>query len=436
MEDQNQAEQDSLLLGRTYSTSPWKEDRQDPDADRGSSAVGVPTGGDPFTLDGDGHVLTLAPSGPARTRACILPNLLHYPGQVVVVDPGGEAYAVTSRARREMGHTVVRLDPFGVIDGESDALNPLELALELDEAQAESTFQDIADLLPVRCSRGHDALANAAFGLLAGVMGYVASVPEKQQFADIYSTFHSDDVVYNLAVVLDTIGKQIPKSSYGDIASFLQKEDAERSRILTAVTSNLKCMASQEVQKTLARSSVPLADVAGGKPVSFYLVCPPEKLRLHAPLLCVWVGTLLHCAMRRRARSAPPTLFLLDECAQLGTFPLLETALTSCAGSGLRIWTFWHDLCQLRGLYPASWPTMLGGCGAVQLFGTSDHAASSEAAAAFGIEPGDVRSLAADEQIVCRDGGADRTRRLDYAADPQFAGRFDEIPVHAGGRGA
>ena len=66
--------------------------------------------------------------------------------------------------------------------------------------------------------------------------------------------------MYNLAVVIDTIGKRIPKMAYGEIASFLQKEDVERSRILTTIT-RLKAptVMSKEVAKTLDRSSVPLA---------------------------------------------------------------------------------------------------------------------------------------------------------------------------------
>jgi len=163
------------------------------------------------------------------------------------------------------------------------------------------------------------------------VVGYLSAVPEKNKFADVYSVFHTDDVVYNLAVVLDTIGKRIPKMSYSEISAFLQKADAERSRILTSVTSQLKAMSSQEAQKALSTSSFPLTDVIEGRPVSIYVIVPPAKLPSHFSLLRVWIGTLLLCVMGRRVRPAQPTLFLLDECAMLGSFPLLETAITSAA---------------------------------------------------------------------------------------------------------
>jgi type IV secretion system protein VirD4 len=377
-------------------------------------------------LAGESHLLTIAPAAAGRGRSCIIPNLLTYPGPVVVVDLTGEAYAVTSRARREMGHAVVRLDPFRVIDEESDALNPLDLLQGLEGPALESACHDVAGLLPV-CDSFTDVWGNAAFGLLSGVIGYVAAVPEKGKFADLYATLHSDDVVYNLAVVLDTIGKRLPKMSYSEIASFLQKADAERSRVLTSVTSQLKAMSGQEAQKALGTSTFSLTDVIEGKPLSIYVTVPPAKFPSHFSLLRVWIGTLLHCMMRRRVRPAQHTLFLLDECAKLGPFPQLEAAIVSGRDFGLRVWTFWHDLHQLRSLYPASW--LVGNTGAFQAFGVRDFSASSELAALLGVEPEGVRSLAADEQIVWHDGVSRRIKLLDYRTDPLFAGRFDPSPL-------
>ena len=42
--------------------------------------------------------------------------------------------------------------------------------------------------------------------LMLGVMLYLVAVPEKvQSFGEVVRTMRSDDVVYNLAVLLDTI---------------------------------------------------------------------------------------------------------------------------------------------------------------------------------------------------------------------------------------
>src|SRR4051812_4199702 len=68
----------------------------------------------PLGYGGEGHLITVAPTGAGKGRSVIIPNLLSYDGPVVVTDPKGENFAVTARARRQMGHAVYKLDPFGV----------------------------------------------------------------------------------------------------------------------------------------------------------------------------------------------------------------------------------------------------------------------------------------------------------------------------------
>jgi type IV secretion system protein VirD4 len=289
---------------------------------------------------GDGsHALTISADARERLRASIIPNLLTYPGSVVVVDLTGEAYAATARARREMGQTIVRLDPFRVVDADTDALNPIDLLQAVDKSAFEVTCQDIAALIP-----GFHAFADIwdghAFGLLSGVIGYIAAIPEKNKFSDIYDVFHSDDVVYNLAVVLDTIGKKISKMSYSEISSYLQKADVERSRILSAITGKIKSLNTEAARESFRKSTVAPAEIIEGKPVSVYLMMPPEMMPTHYSLLSIWIGTLLLCARDRRFRAETPMLFLLDETAKFSPFPRMQAAITSPAANKLRIWTF------------------------------------------------------------------------------------------------
>ncbi len=373
-------------------------------------------------LSDGSHALTISADARERLRASIIPNLLTYPGSVVVVDLTGEAYAATVRARRDMGQTIVRLDPFRVVDADTDALNPFDLLQAVDQSAFEATCQDIAALIP-----GFHAFADIwdgnAFGLLSGVIGYIAAVPEKRKFSDIYDTFHSSDVVYNLAVVLDTIGKKISKMSYSEISSFLQKADIERSRILSAVTVKIKSLNTEAARESFRESTVTPEEIIGGKPVSVYLMMPPEMMPTHYSLLNVWIGTLLRCARDRRFQAEMPMLFLLDETAKFSPFPQMQAAITSPATHTLRIWTFWQDVQQIRTFCPGSW--IFENCGAIQTFGTKDFDASNELAATIGVEPRVIQSLATYEQIVSIMGVPHRIKKFDYRADSLFKGLFD-----------
>ena len=79
---------------------------------------------------GDGHILTVAPTRSGKGVGLVVPNLLHYPGSVIVVDPKGENYAVTHRWRKEkLGQRIVCIDPFHVAtdkEAKTDSINPLD----------------------------------------------------------------------------------------------------------------------------------------------------------------------------------------------------------------------------------------------------------------------------------------------------------------------
>src|SRR5262245_12087328 len=78
---------------------------------------------DPILLTGEGHLMTIAPTGAGKGTGCIVPALLRYPGPVIVVDPKGENAAITARRRRDLGQQVVVIDPMGVTDLPADVLN-------------------------------------------------------------------------------------------------------------------------------------------------------------------------------------------------------------------------------------------------------------------------------------------------------------------------
>jgi type IV secretion system protein VirD4 len=63
--------------------------------------------------DDDRHVVTVAGSRAGKSSTVLIPNLMRYPGSVLVLDPKGELARATAAARRRMGQRVYVLDPFG-----------------------------------------------------------------------------------------------------------------------------------------------------------------------------------------------------------------------------------------------------------------------------------------------------------------------------------
>jgi type IV secretion system protein VirD4 len=241
----------------------------------------------------------------------------------------------------------------------------------------------------------------------------------------------ADDTVYNLAVILDTQGKTMNRMAHDEIAAFLQTADVTRSGMLATALAYIKPFLSQRMSAALSNSTFDIRDVVSGAPLTIYMVLPPDKLTSHKALLKMWVGTLLKALTSRQHIPPQRTLMLLDECAQLGHFPYLETTMTLCAGYGVQCWTFWQDMAQLRSCYPDSWQTILNNCGALQTFGIRNRHMAAQWGEYLENGPQALLALPPEGQVVHVHGqGEFCCRRPDYLKDRLFSGLYDENPLY------
>src|SRR6185437_12565369 len=131
---------------------------------------------------GDGHLLTLAPTGAGKGVGCVVPNLLTYAGSILVTDPKGENYAVTAHQRRTRGQRVIALDPFGLVGG-TGAFNPLD-GIDSASPNAVDDAAAVAELLVVREPReSGDTVfwAEEAKALLTGLILHAASSEPRER---------------------------------------------------------------------------------------------------------------------------------------------------------------------------------------------------------------------------------------------------------------
>ncbi|MEM9701045.1 MAG: type IV secretory system conjugative DNA transfer family protein [Planctomycetota bacterium] len=414
--------------------------------------------------------------------------------EVVVLNPFGVLAGGASREEKSCGKgrsgatekpTTTKGDstrgrkkvPPTLADEQFGRLNPLDM-LTLPGADVETDARGLAASLAAGMRGMKDPFWDeSGIGVVSGLIAHAAtqSDPALRTLSWVHERLHCDDVAYNLATLLDSCGKTMNQFAYREIAAFLQHADAQtRPGVQATAASYLKCLAGGRVPESLGgprfeeptgeeksesksetksakgktksakrppvqkppyppgSSSFDLAEFAAGRPTTIYLVIPPPKLDSHRGLLRLWVATLLEAVMSRETGLAVPTLFLLDEAAQLGQFPPLERAVTLCRGYGARVWTFWQDLTQLKACYPTTWPGLLNNSGVKQAFGVRGAFAARGWAEVLDTPIATLRDLGADEQLlVLPDGVERRSARLDYRTDPQFAGLFDPNPRHA-----
>ncbi|HRP10892.1 MAG TPA: type IV secretory system conjugative DNA transfer family protein [Terricaulis sp.] len=425
---QGKPETMDLLLG-------WKAE----DTGRGPMGFGAPRaqeaaieGEVPILYGEDRHLVTIAPTGAGKGRGVIIPNLLRFEGSVICIDPKGETWHVTHRRRKEMGQEVRLLDPFGAIGKKTDSLNPFDL-FNRPGALLDADSEMLASLLAGDVGFHKEPFwDNWGRSLMSGVIAAVAETAPKSErhFGRVREILMSDDAVYNLAALIEG-HDNLNRLSKQNISSFLPITEQTRSGILSTTQSYLKVVNSDSALRSLSKSTISLDAVRRGDPMTIYIVIPPDKLESHGALLRLWVGALMLTVMGRKRRPKRSTLFMLDECAQLGEFGPLRQSMTLLRGYGLQVWPFFQDLSQLQRLYPKDWRTIFNNAGVFQLFGVANHLMAKESAELIGDVDADLlRGMAKDRQIISISNEKAMSARLpDYLRDAPFQNHWDPNPM-------
>lgn len=293
------------------------------------------------------HVLLFAPTGSGKGVGFVIPNLLFWDQSVVCHDIKLENFELTSGWRAQQGQQIFLWNPADP-DGHSHCYNPLDWISEK-PGQMVDDVQKICNLiLPEQ-----EFWQNEARSLMLGVILYLVAVDEKvTSFGEVVRTLRSDDVVYNLAVVLDTIGKKIHPVSYMNIASFLQKADKERSGVISTLNSGLELWANPLIDATTAKSDFDL-QLLKKKKMSVYVGVTPDNLQRLEPLLKVFYQQATDFLTRRMPQPDEPygVMFMLDEFPSLGEMPQFQIGIAYFRGYRVKLFLIVQDTQQLKGIY-------------------------------------------------------------------------------------
>jgi len=443
---------------------------------RGVRARGA---GSLMRYDGEGHIVTIAPTRSGKGVGAVLPNLLSYPGSMLVTDLKGENHAVTAAWRAApdgLGQAVHALDPFGMVGGRA-RYNPLDL-LDGSDPDAFDTAAMLADMIITSEGPGESVFwAEEARAWLAGVMLHVVTAEPavNRTLTRVRQLLRLEREPF--AALLDEMRRSTACSGIiaGAAARLGQKEPAERSGVLSSAQSHTHFLDSLRMAEAMSESTFTWESMKTS-PATVYLVIPPDLVRTYRR----WTRLMIACALRGLIRERGPrrhrVVFLLDEFAQLGRIAPVEDAVSLVGGYGVTIWSLVQNVGQLRKAYPEGWSTFLANADVLQTFGVNDwetaewlskmagdetirvrsesrtsgtssgrtsghQQSASESASERGrklILPDEVRKLASDEQLLFVRGRPPyRARRLDYRAELELTARAAENPMYvAAGVGA
>lgn len=305
------------------------------------------TGRGYLIADGFQHVLLFAPTGSGKGVGFVIPNLLFWKDSLVCHDIKLENYELTSGYRKKMGQNVYlwnAASPKGI----THCYNPLDW-VSREMGQMVDDVQKISNLLLPE----QEFWNNEARSLFVGVALYLLAVPEKIcSFGEVVRTLRSDDVVYNLAVVLDTLGKQIHPVSYMNIAAFLQKADKERSGVISTLNSGLELWANPLIDAATATSDFDY-NTFKTKAVTVYVGLTPDNIERLQPLMQIFYQQAAQLLTKHMPRPDEPIgiLFMMDEFPTLGEMVIFKQGIAYFRGYRLRLFLIIQDTEQLKDIY-------------------------------------------------------------------------------------
>ncbi len=457
-----------LEVGTSHGSASWG-DPHEVLPTREGLILGEDEVGDLLFAPAEGHILTVAPTGAGKGVGAVLPNLLWHTGSLVVTDPKGENFAVSSPQRRSWGD-VVLLDPFAATGKQSGAINPLgriALALELgDVGAAYEGAMQVASSLVVPREGGESFWDEEAQALLAGLI--LGAGAEGGSLITVRRWLNLAEAEWD-AVVQRLVHGDL-EQVVSAVNRFQSAEPRVKSSIKTTAQSHTHFLDSPQIRATLERSTFDPADLKK-RPMTLYLVLPPDKLGTYGRWLRLVVGSLLH-EMTSTPKGEQNVLFLVDEFAQLGRMRSIEQAISLIRGYGVRLWLLVQDLSQLRGLYGQRWETMVANVQVLQAFGTNDPGTAEYLSKRLGqgtirvesqnvsqgasttpgrwgtsssrntsvgeqatgrplLYPDEVARLGRDEQLlICPGQRPLKVPRLNYLDIPFFVARAEPNPYH------
>lgn len=345
---------------------------------------------------GDGHILTVAPTRSGKGVGLVVPNLLHYPGSVIVMDPKGENYAITHRYRRDvLGQQIICLDPFHVVEEYSDSINPFEGIVNYSKPVSTYLEQNpelldeanlIADALIMRGPEEKDPHWNDKCRTL--LKGMVLAVmcgmgPRRvRHLSEVRALLTGSRDDFDRLLVDMEFNKEALDGLLSRASLEIQAMGSEELKnVISYALKNTEFLDSHLIQHALGdpqeryMGSFNLRDLKTEGSVSIYMILPPHYLARYVRIIRLWITMAMAAMTRTKGRPADgcPVLFMLDEMAQLGTMEMMRQAVSLLAGYGMSVWMIWQDLSQLKALYEHDWPSFLANAKIQQFFGINDH---------------------------------------------------------------
>ncbi|HPN05006.1 MAG TPA: IncP-type conjugal transfer protein TraG [Hyphomonadaceae bacterium] len=304
--------------------------------------------------DGDEHVLVIAPTNTGKSVGISLPTGLVWRHSYLALDLKGENWSVTSGLRKAFG-PVYRFAP---TTADTHRYNPLT-QIRRGEAEVRDA-QVLADMLvdPEGALRERSHWQLRAFELLVATILWTLYAEKRKSLARVGELL-ADPTRPVLDLFDEMLRRPIKDGAAHPVVAagarqLLDMADAERSGVVSTALGFLSLYRDPVLARATEASDFSIEElITGPRPVSLYLVVPPEEMSRLKALLRLMINQILKRLTEIASQNTDGrrVLLMLDEFPQLGKLDFFEHALAYIRGYRIKACLVAQSLNQLVQTY-------------------------------------------------------------------------------------
>ncbi|KTR03356.1 hypothetical protein NS365_18630 [Aureimonas ureilytica] len=366
--------QKEVLQRYLYSGTQWlTSDEAVKLAPNGATDTALRLGGLPdgkeLLFDLNESLATIAPPGSGKSTSHVIRNLLYLKAPAVVLDIKGEVYGATGAWRQENVGPVYKFAPTDPAN--SLHFNPFDF-ISTDQDEAYDQAQRLAELLttpPDAKKGGSDPYWDErAQMVISAFVLHVALTAEG-------SARSMDTVLEMLAG--NPLGGDGTTGPYDETLSAMMVSDVSRLRrianalfslpdkqresVFDMARNALDIWESPSIARLTRRTTFRPEQLRAENATLYLCVDLPDVKRFSSVLRVLLGMTITHlCTAKPESQAKPVTVFL-DEMPRLKRMDVIEQALETGRGFGVRMWLFMQNFGQLETMY-ANARGMLSNC--------------------------------------------------------------------------
>lgn len=299
------------------------------------------------------HYLCVGPTGSGKSASFFIPNLLSLPNaSIVVSDPKGELFEKTAATNLAQGKQVLVFSPY---HKNTMRYNPLSLCRTVNEVR------ELAQVILTNGNASIEAMTGVKGGgsewlsmstpLLTAFLLYVKNLsPPKNTVSYALQLIIENDIETLKFLMMDNDADIWEQTATKNFNIFLQSAESEKTAasIRTVLASNLQIFADPLIEEATSFNEINPADLRK-QPTVLYVLVPEHKSDIIAPLMAPFYKQLMETLID--GDTSIPVYFMLDEFANIGIIPNIDTALATFRSRRISISIGIQSLNQLKHKY-------------------------------------------------------------------------------------